>query len=231
MQRVIPIESPNFLREEELPQPVDWRAVFGNDNPLALEIGCGVGDFVAKTAQEHPDWNFIALDYYNKGCLKTCKRIDGLGLTNVRVLRAEARQFAAERLTPGSLTAVYINCPDPWPKQRHRKRRLVQRPFVDFMDEFLLPGGHFYFATDFDDYGRDVADFMTEVTGYVNQLEPDTYRHDIPGYHRTKYMRKFMAEGKDVFFVHYRKSGYMKTDHPQSPLFNRGEAEQREAGG
>jgi tRNA (guanine-N7-)-methyltransferase len=207
MQRIIPIESASFLREEELPQPVDWRDVFGNDNPLALEIGCGVGDFVAQTAQDHPDWNFIALDYYNKGCLKTCKRVDELELKNVRVLRTEARRFVSERLCLGSLVAVYINCPDPWPKKRHRKRRLVQRPFVEFMADYLCPGGHFYFATDFDDYGTDVAAFMVGIPGVVNQLAPDPYRHDLPGYHRTKYMRKFMAEGKQVYFVHYKKAG------------------------
>jgi tRNA (guanine-N7-)-methyltransferase len=206
MQRVIPIESPRFLREEELERPVDWRAVFGNDNPLALEIGCGIGDFVAQTAQNHADWNFIALDYYNKGCLKTCSRVDKLQLDNVRVLRVEARRFVTEHLSHGSLAALYINCPDPWPKKRHRKRRLVQRPFVEFMADYLMPGGHLYFATDFDDYGLEVAEFMPEVPGFENQLAPDSYRHDIPGYHRTKYMLKFMAEGKQVYFVHYRKS-------------------------
>src|SRR4051794_9238600 len=98
MQSFIQINSPNYLTSEELSSPADWAAVFGNDNPLALEIGCGIGDFVAKTAADHPDWNFIAVDFYNKGCWKTCKRIDQLGLSNVRVLREEARQLIVERI-------------------------------------------------------------------------------------------------------------------------------------
>lgn len=205
MQRVIPIESHYFLREADLPLPVVWDEVFGNGNPLVLEIGCGIGDFIVKLAEESPARNFIALDIYNKGCLKTCKRIEKQGLTNVRVLRSEARQFIQERLQHASLAAVHINCPDPWPKTRHRKRRLVQPLFVAFLHDYLQPGGDFFFATDFDDYGREVAAFMPEVVGFDNCLAPDLYRHEFPGYHLTKYMRKFMAEGSQIYFVHYRK--------------------------
>jgi tRNA (guanine-N7-)-methyltransferase len=204
---MIPIDSPLFIPPGELPEPAGWRDVFGNDNPVALEIGCGTGDFVAHMAQSHPGWNFIALDYYNKGCLKTCRRLDELGLANVRVLRMEAVQFITEALAPSSLAAVFINCPDPWPKKRHRKRRLVQRPFVEFLCSYLVPGGAFHFASDFDDYGVEVAAFMSRVEGVENMLSPDPYRHDIPGYHRTRYMRKFMEQGKQIYFVHYRKAG------------------------
>jgi tRNA (guanine-N7-)-methyltransferase len=202
---LIHIDSPWYLRTEELaPQP-DWSTLFGNDRPLALEIGCGVGDFIARTAADHPDWNFIALDYYNKGCLKTCRRVEKQGLSNVRVLRVEAREFIAERLAPGSLHAVYINCPDPWPKKRHRKRRLVNRTFVEFLRTYLAPGGELYFATDFDDYGTDVARLLPEIHGLTNILAPDAYRHALEGYHLSKYMCKFMEQGKKIYFVHYRK--------------------------
>lgn len=207
MQSFIVIKSPNYLHEQDLPSPVDWAAIFGNDNPIVLEIGCGIGDFVAKTAIDHPEWNFIALDFYNKGCDKTCRRIDRLGLTNVRVVRDEARHFITTHLTPKSLRGVYINCPDPWPKRKHRKRRLVQSEFVTFLRGYLCDGADFNFATDFDDYGIDVGNFMPSVAGMTNMLAPDLYRHDIEGYHRSKYMRKFMAEGKQIFFVHYRNLG------------------------
>lgn len=207
MQRMIQIESPFFLRGEELPEPTDWPAVFGNDYPLALEIGCGIGDFIARTAAEAPATNFIAIDFYNKGCYKTVRRLEKHGLTNVRVLREEARQFIASRIPVGVLSAVYINCPDPWPKKRHRKRRLVNRPFVEFLRDYLAPGGDLYFATDFVDYGLDVADLMPSVAGFTNVLAPDRYRHELVGYHLSKYMLKFMGEGKKIHFVHYRKSG------------------------
>ena len=206
MQSFIHIESPAYLRAENLEKPSDWAAIFGNKNPLALEIGCGIGDFIALTAAEHPETNFIAIDFYNKGCYKTCRRIDVRGLKNVRVLREEARQFITERIPKGSLTAVYINCPDPWPKKKHRKRRLVNRQFMEFLQEYLAAGADFYFATDFDDYGIDVAGMLAGLEGFANLLAPDLYRHELTGYHLSKYMNKFMAEGKLIYFVHYRKA-------------------------
>lgn len=205
-QSIIHIESANYLRPEKLPTPVDWSALFGNDNPLALEIGCGIGDFIASTAADRPDMNFIAIDFYNKGCWKTCRRIDRAALANVRVLRVEARQFIVDMIAPGSLAAVYINCPDPWPKKKHRKRRLVNRPFMEFIRGYLSPGADFYFATDFDDYGIDVAGLLAGLEGFANQLSPDLYRHELAAYHLSKYMQKFMSMGKKIYFVHYRKA-------------------------
>ncbi|BCG46698.1 tRNA (guanine(46)-N(7))-methyltransferase [Citrifermentans bremense] len=203
-QSFIHIESPNYIRLEDLPKPPNWGAVFGNDNPLALEIGCGVGDFMLKTALDQPDTNFIAIDFYNKGCYKTCRRMDRHEVKNVRVLRDEARLFVTDRIPKGGLSAVYINCPDPWPKKRHRKRRLVNREFVEFMMDYMRPGADFYFATDFDDYGIDVAEMLPKVSMLENQFGSDLYRHEFPGYHLSKYMRKFMAEGKKIYFLHYK---------------------------
>jgi tRNA (guanine-N7-)-methyltransferase len=202
---LIPITSPRFLSPELLATMPDWQQIFGNENPLALEIGCGMGDFVTRMAQIHPDWNFIAIDYYNKGCLKTCKRIDGLELNNVRVVRDEARSFMERCIPRESLRAVVINCPDPWPKMRHRKRRLVNAEFADFLTQFMMPGADFHFATDFDDYGEDVAGMMPGITGFENALAPDLYRHMREQYPLSKYMLKFMAEGKRIYFIHYRK--------------------------
>ncbi len=202
---MIEITSPFFLELQVPAAPLNWEEIFGNNNPLALEIGCGIGDFVTKTAIDRPGINFIAIDYYNKGCDKTCRRLEKHGITNVRVLRVEAREFVAEHIPPGSLTTVYINCPDPWPKMRHRKRRLVNSEFIDFIREYLQPGGDFYFATDFEDYGLDVAALMATRSDFDNVLAPDLHRDDIDNYHRSKYMLKFMAEGKTIRFVHYRK--------------------------
>jgi tRNA (guanine-N7-)-methyltransferase len=203
---MIEITSPLFLRCENLDQPPLWQSIFGNTNPIALEIGCGIGDFIAKTAQDNPQQNFIAIDYYNKGCDSTCRRLDRHGITNVRVLRVEAREFVAAYIPENSLTALYINCPDPWPKKRHRKRRLVNSEFIEFMRCYLRTGADFYFATDFEDYGLDVAEFMSRQQGYKNLLMPDLSRHELADYHSSKYMLKFIAEGKKIHFVNYRKS-------------------------
>lgn len=205
MQTFITITSPLFFSATDLDDQPAWDQIFCNDNPLVLEIGCGIGDFVVTMATRHPELNFIALDFYNKGCLKSCNRAERAGLSNVRIIRDEARTFIRRCLPPASLQAVFINCPDPWPKRHHRKRRLVNQEFIRFLEPYLCPGAAFHFTTDFDDYGIDVARLMSQQTGFENALAPDAWRHDLEGYPRTKYMLKFMAEGKEIYFVHYRR--------------------------
>lgn len=202
---LIPNTSPTFLPWEDNDPAPSWSKIFGNDKPLALEIGCGVGDFIVQMAAIHPELNFIALDFYNKGCIKTCKRIDTAGLTNVRVLRAEARSFIEACIPASALRMTVINCPDPWPKLRHRKRRLVNPGFVAYLTRFMRPEADFYFATDFVDYGLDVAEFMSVQPGFVNQLGSDTFRHTLEGYPVSKYMRRFLDLGQQIYYVHYRK--------------------------
>lgn len=213
---LIPITSPRFLHPEQLATMPDWSEIFGNHRPLALEIGSGMGDFMASIARLRPECNYIAIDYYNKGCLKTCKRLDTQEIDNVRVVRDEARSFMLRCLPQSSLSAVFINCPDPWPKLRHRKRRLVNREFVQFLSGFMLPEADLFFATDFEDYGLDVARFMPELTEFENRLHPDLFLHELDGYPLSKYMLKFMAEGKQIHFVHYRKRSLVPGDRPEA---------------
>lgn len=203
---LIPNNSPTFLPWEDNDPAPFWSDIFGNDNPLALEIGCGVGDFIVQMAALHPNINFIALDFYNKGCIKTCKRIDKSGLTNIRVLRAEARSFITACIQPDTLRMTIINCPDPWPKLRHRKRRLVNTDFVSYLSRFMKSDADFYFATDFVDYALDVAEFMAVQSGFGNQFGSDTFRHTLEGYPVSKYMRRFIDLGQPIYYVHYRKS-------------------------
>lgn len=202
---LIPNTSPTFIPwEDNTPAPV-WNEVFANDNPLALEIGCGVGDFIVQMATLHPNINFIALDFYNKGCIKSCKRIDKSGLRNIRVLRVEARSFIDACIPPESLIMTIINCPDPWPKLRHRKRRLVNSAFVTYLSRFMRSEADFYFATDFEDYGLDVAEFMAKQLGFKNQFGIDTFRHHLENYPISKYMKRFIELGQPIYYVHYRK--------------------------
>ena len=203
---LIPNTSPVFIPWEGNDPSPEWDAVFGNDHPLALEIGCGVGDFIVPMAILHPNLNFIALDFYNKGCIKTCKRIDKSGVTNVRVLRAEARTFIEACIPETALHMVIVNCPDPWPKLRHRKRRLINSGFVGYLSQYMRPRADFYFTTDFADYGLDVAECMAVQPGFVNQLAPDTFRHTLEEYPVSKYMRRFLDMGQPIYYIHYRKA-------------------------
>ena len=220
-QRVIPILSPNFIADSKFDSPPDWATIFGNSNPLALEIGCGTGHFVLQQAIKQPQTNFIAIDIYNKGCLKTCAKIDAAGLDNVRVLRVEARWLLASGLQPESLSAVYINCPDPWPKKRHRRRRLVNRDFLENLAHYLKPGGNLYFSTDFEDYAEDVTGQIHGLAGYRNMLST-AWTKVLPGYPMSKYMQRFLERGQDIYFIHYQRDMAIPRRELPLPVMQRG---------
>ncbi|OHB31439.1 MAG: tRNA (guanosine(46)-N7)-methyltransferase TrmB [Desulfuromonadaceae bacterium GWC2_58_13] len=220
-QRVIEITSPFFIPRQCLEDGASLNELFEKNQPLALEIGCGIGDFIIQRAEQQPEINFLAIDIYNKGCYKTCNRIEMAGLTNVRVMRIEARYLLTHFVAPDSLTAVYINCPDPWPKKRHRSRRLINRDFVQTLLYYLKPGGDFYFSTDFDDYGEAVADLMPTVEGYGNVLVTG-FARNLPDYPLSKYMRRFLQKGQDIYFVHYRKKARVRPEALLRPAIDPG---------
>jgi tRNA (guanine-N7-)-methyltransferase len=207
-QRIIEINSPSFIPEGRLASPGDFAAIFGNDNPLALEIGCGLGDFILQIAQQKPHLNFLAIDIYNKGCFKTCKKIDLAGSPNVRVMRIEARYLLARYLKRESLAEVYINCPDPWPKKRHRSRRLVNHEFLQLAFHSLQPNGEFHFSTDFVDYGIAVGNLLEAEPGFTN-LQATPYSHELGDYPISKYMRRFLDLGQPIYYCHFlRRADY-----------------------
>ncbi len=219
-QRTLEIVSPVFLREEELAREGLDR-IFPPDRPLALEIGCGIGDFMVELAERSPQTNFLAIDIYNKGCLKTCRRIEVAGLDNVRVMRLEARYLLAGHLPPQRLAAVYVNCPDPWPKKRHRARRLVNADFIRMLLFHLRPGGDFFFATDFADYAGQVAEALAAEPGFDNCLQRPVVT-DLPGYPLSKYMRRFLDQGQPIYFLHRRKAADAATDALELPAVTPG---------
>ena len=204
-QRIIEITSSIFVPEAILADSPDPGRLFPSEQPLVLEIGCGIGDFIVEMARQRPERNYLAIDIYNQGCLKTCRRVETAGLTNVRVLRLEARYLLERFLPTGSLVAVYINCPDPWPKKRHRRRRLVNSEFLANLLFYLQPGGELHFSSDVLDYAAEVADLLPALPGWENLLAAP-YALQLPDYPLSKYMRRFLAQEQPIHFVHYRKS-------------------------
>lgn len=220
-QRIIPITSANFIAGRTPDSPLDLPAIFGNTRPLALEIGCGTGHFVLEQARKQPEINFLAIDIYNKGCLKTCAKIDEAGLHNVRVMRVEARWLLDKGLHLESLAAVYINCPDPWPKKRHRNRRLVNREFLLTLARYMRPGGDLFFSTDFDNYAEGVAEHIRGLTGYRNMLQEE-WIHTLPGYPISKYMQRFLDRGQHIYFMHHQRDAAVLREDLPSPAMQRG---------
>ena len=138
-------------------EKMDRRQVFGRDAPLILEIGSGMGETTAEIAQAHPEADFIAAEVHGPGVGSLLNRIVAAGLPNLRIVRHDAAQVLRHMIADGSLAAIHLFFPDPWPKKRHHKRRLVQPPFVSLIAEKLSAGGVVHLATDWPDYADQMA--------------------------------------------------------------------------
>ncbi len=203
-QRMILINSPVFVSETSLKKLGNCSSLFSHQHPLELEIGCGIGDFIVQIAGRRPEHNFLAIDIFNQGCRSTCSRVEESGLDNIRVMRMEARYLLHHYIVGNSLRALYINCPDPWPKKRHRKRRLVNREFVNLALYSLEDNGILNFSTDFTDYGEEVADLLSRDPRLEN-LNKTPFTNDLGDYPVSKYMRRFLDLQQPIYLCRYRK--------------------------
>ncbi len=208
------ITSPVFIPEARLKQAGGFAALFGNDNPLCLEIGCGIGDFIVQIAERYPQRNYIAIDIFNQGCRQTCTRIEESGLQNILMMRIEARYLMHQYLGRESLQAIYINCPDPWPKKRHRKRRLLNHEFINLALYCLRPGGELHFSTDFADYGEAAGELLSADERFKN-LNTTPHTHELGDYPISKYMRRFLDLGQPIYFCHYQKKAGIEVPAPK----------------
>ena len=133
-------------------QPLDLDALFGRRAPVVLEIGFGMGEATAAMAEAQPERNLLAVDVHIPGQGALLRLVEQRGLTNVRVADGDAMVLLRDMLAPGSLSEVRVFFPDPWPKTRHEKRRLISHPFADLVADRLAPGGTVHIATDWPAY-------------------------------------------------------------------------------
>ena len=137
-------------------QPMDPLAVFGRAAPLVVEIGSGMGETTTTIAASHPDRDFLAIEVHVPGVGSLLRQVAGLGLTNVRVVQHDAVEVMRDMIAPGTLAAVHVFFPDPWPKKRHHKRRLIQPATARLVAERLAPGGILHVATDWHEYAEQI---------------------------------------------------------------------------
>lgn len=140
---------------------LDLETLFGNGQPVWLEIGFGNGETLATLAARHPERNFLGAEVHGPGVghlLLACERLD---LTNLRLLRQDAVDLMDSGLPPASLAGVYLLFPDPWPKQRHHKRRILNPAFLAKLARVLGPGGTFHAATDWEPYAQQMLEVLT----------------------------------------------------------------------
>ena len=147
-------------------QPLDFAQIFGRTAPTVLEIGFGMGETTAAIAAGRPDINFLGVEVFRAGVGSMLKRIDTEQLTHVRVIHHDAVEVLRDMIAPDSLAGVHLFFPDPWPKKRHLKRRLIAQPFVSHLASRIACGGYLHCATDWEDYAAQ----MLEVLGSEPRL-------------------------------------------------------------
>jgi tRNA (guanine-N7-)-methyltransferase len=146
----------------------DYPGIFGNDHPVTVEIGFGMGDATAQIAGEHRDRNYLGIEVHRPGIGRLLWEIERRGLDNIRIIEHDAVEVLERMIGAASVAAFHIFFPDPWPKKRHHKRRLVTRPFAELLAGKLRPGGYVYMVTDWADYGDRALEAFSAARGLAN---------------------------------------------------------------
>jgi tRNA (guanine-N7-)-methyltransferase len=186
-----------------VPQHADFDRIFGRSAPKVLEIGFGMGETTATIAARHPENDYLGIEVHTPGVGSLLKRIAELNLANVRIVRHDAVEVLRDMIAPAALDAVHIFFPDPWPKKRHHKRRLVQPPFIALLCERMKPGAYLHVATDWQDYAEQILAVMSAEPRLANTARDYAPR---PEYRpQTKFERRGLKLGHGVWDVIFRR--------------------------
>jgi tRNA (guanine-N7-)-methyltransferase len=183
---------------------LDLTGVFRNINPVIAEIGFGMGAATALIAGENPGKNYIGLEIHKPGIGRLLWEIERRSLSNIRIIEHDAAEVFQDMIPENSLEGIHIFFPDPWPKKRHHKRRLIQRPFTDCLASRLKPGGYFYMVSDWLDYAVWALSVLTSTPGMVNEHEnfapPQSWRP------MTSFERKGLDKKHEIKELFFRRS-------------------------
>lgn len=146
------IVEPIGLDVDQIARPLNFAELFGNDHPVEMEIGMGKGTFITEQARARPETNFFGIEWARWFWRYASDRLRRNGCLNARTVRAEAKFFLTEFVPDASIAVLHIYFPDPWPKKRHHKRRLIQESFMPLVHRILTPGGRLQVVTDHADY-------------------------------------------------------------------------------
>jgi tRNA (guanine-N7-)-methyltransferase len=190
-------------------EPMAASAIFGRDGPLVLEIGFGMGESTTAIALAQPERNFLGVEVYPAGVGSLLRRIDEAGLTNLRIIQHDAIDVLTHMMSPASLAAVHVFFPDPWPKARHHKRRLIRPEVVALIASRLAPGGVLHCATDWAPYALQMLQVLSDEPLLENTAGEVRLSEDIaeargfaerPAYRPpTKFERRGLALGHGVW--------------------------------
>ena len=195
------VVGPIGLDPAALPKPLDWVELFGNDHPVELEIGMGKGTFITEQAKARPEVNFFGIEWANWFWKYASDRLRRHNCSNARTVRAEANFFLTEHVPSDSLDVLHIYFPDPWPKARHHKRRLIQEKFMPVIHRVLKPGGRLQIVTDHQGY------FEENMEPAVRGSRLKIIDYNRPGsagegeFVGTNFERKYRREGRPFYAI------------------------------
>jgi tRNA (guanine-N7-)-methyltransferase len=196
---------PRFgLAPEALP---DLDRAFPGGGPLTLEIGFGNGEVLAELARRHPERRYLGMEVYRPGIGRLLRVLEGEGIGNVRLVQGDAAELLP-RLPAGALDEVLIFFPDPWPKKRHHKRRLIQPPFVAELVRVLRPGGRLHLATDWEDYARHMLEVLERTPELENLAGAGRFVPRPASRPETKFERRGRRRAHAVFDLLYRRTSH-----------------------
>ena len=191
-------------------------AAYLGPGPIVLEIGFGRAELLMALAEREPARRFLGLEVSRRRAEKAAKRVERRGLTNVRLLHAPA-EYVLERVLPArSVEECWINCPDPWPKKRHHKRRLLQPAFLRHLVGTLVERAELHVSTDHRAYAEWIHQVLSGTSGLRNLHGPRAWSEQAPGRPQTAYEEEWRAEGRRLCYFDYAKQegGTRRETHP-----------------
>ena len=195
---------------------LDLDRLFGRRAPRTVEIGFGNGDALAALAGREPERDFLGIEVYPPGVGRLLARCHEAGLGNVRIAMADALDVLERRLAPASVEEVLVWFPDPWPKKRHHKRRLVQPGFASLVRRVLRPGGRLHLATDWKPYAEHMLEVLGAHPGFSNRAAPECFMPRCERRIETRFEHRGRSRGHRVFDLSWRADGAPE-DAPSPP--------------
>ncbi len=187
------------------PDPLDFEVVFGRQAPVTLEIGFGNGDNLADQASAHPERNFLGVEVHRPGVGRLLLALEERQLVNVRVICHDAVEVLDRQVAPQTLDEVLILFPDPWPKKRHHKRRLLQVPFAELVADRLRVGGVLRFATDWEPYAVSTLEVLDSIARLRNLSADGTFVPRPPERNATRFEKRGERLGHGVWDLAFER--------------------------
>lgn len=193
-----------FLVKEK---KLDFQQIFGNSAPVHMEIGCGKGEFLAIKSRVKWDKNFLGIEAKPKRVKSILKKLEPQQHSNVRLLQMFVNSETSQIFPPNSFEMIYINHPDPWPKRRHHKRRLLQEDFIDILNRILKPNGILQIITDHKDYAEWIMKKFLSRQEFQSKYEGGYTKIPFEGHIVTYFEKIKRMEGNEPMFMKFKKVG------------------------